>query len=448
MAPPRFADSAPELQDEPHARRRQRWWIQAWLIAGYLVDSGIVAVFAWARAVPPLAWAVYMVAFGALLVLFLVSSRLAASSRVRRDVVDAVTRVLTVWQLLAFTWFYPPLAFYFLALALMLLCFPHRRVRAPALRTAFEWLVIALPAGVVILGLGADAMPPLDDDAGQAATAFAAATLLARGAVLGYWSNELRELAAHFKEQYRTLSENLESEVLARTRELEQRNEELAEINRQLQNIARSVAHDFRQPIITVAGHAGALRRQLPGLDAKHAAQLDRIVAAARQMESICDGMKQLMHVEQAVLQRAEVNVTALVQQLALSQPGARAPAFEAADGMRVRGDPRLVARVMEILLANAWAACVDKPDARVRVFSEPGVGESRIWVEDNGVGFSDDEAPGLFTPFARLHTGADAAGTGVSLAVAERIARRHGGRLTAQGRPGAGARFCLALPD
>lgn len=447
MAPPRFADSAPELQDEPNARRRQRWWIQAWLVAGYLVDSGIVALFAWARAVPPLAWAVYMVAFGALLSVFLVSTRLAASSRVRRDLVDAVTRVVTIWQLLAFTWFYPPLAFYFLGLALMLLCFPHRRVRAPALRTAVEWLVVALPAGMVILGLGADAMPPLGDDAGQAATAFAATTLLARGAVLGYWSNELRGLVAHFKDQYRTLSENLETEVLARTRELEQRNEELAEINRQLQNVARSVAHDFRQPIITVAGHAGALRRQLPGLDARHAAQLDRIVAAARQMELICDGMNQLMQVEQAMLERAEVNVTALVQQLALSQPGAPGPALEVAGGMRVRGDPRLVARVLEVLLANAWAACADRPDARIRVFAEAAEGESRICVEDNGVGFSDDEAAGLFAPFSRLHAGGEATGTGVSLAVAERIARRHGGRLTAQGRPGAGARFCLVLP-
>jgi signal transduction histidine kinase len=446
VAPPRFADSAPELLDEPHARRRQRGWIQAWLVAGYLVDSGIVAVFGWAGAVAPLAWAVYMVAFGALLLLFLVSSRLAASSSASREVVDSAARVVTVWQLLAFSWLYPPLTFYFLALVLMLLCFPHRRVRWPALRTAVEWAVIALPAGAVTLALGADAMPPLDDDAGQAATALAAATILARGAVVGYWSNELRALVAHFKEKYRVLSQNLESEVLARTRELEQRNEELAEINRQLQDIGRSVAHDFRQPIITIAGHAGALRRQLPDLDARHAAQLDRIVAAARQMELICDGMKRLMQVEQAVLSRSEVDVTALVQQLALSQPGAPGPAFEAAPGMRVQGDPRLLAMLLEILLANAWAACAGKTGARVRVFAETADGESCICVEDNGEGFSEAEADALFVPFARLHGGAEP-GTGVSLAVAERIARRHGGRLTAHGRVGAGARFRLALP-
>jgi light-regulated signal transduction histidine kinase (bacteriophytochrome) len=116
---------------------------------------------------------------------------------------------------------------------------------------------------------------------------------------------------------------------------------------------------------------------------------------------------------------------------------------------MRVRADRALVRVVLENLLGNAWKFTARCAEARVRLgqAQTPG-GETACFVADNGAGFDMACAGKLFTAFQRLHAAADFEGTGIGLAIVQRIIHRHGGRVWAEGEPGRGATFSFTLPD
>jgi signal transduction histidine kinase len=97
-------------------------------------------------------------------------------------------------------------------------------------------------------------------------------------------------------------------------------------------------------------------------------------------------------------------------------------------------------------LLANAWKFTQRRGDARIEIGTADGDGEKHFWVRDNGAGFEPDLARRLFLPFQRLHSEAEFEGTGLGLAIVERVIRRHGGRIWAEGAPDQGAVFRFTL--
>jgi signal transduction histidine kinase len=114
-----------------------------------------------------------------------------------------------------------------------------------------------------------------------------------------------------------------------------------------------------------------------------------------------------------------------------------------------VRGDEALLRAVIENLLENAWKFTSRHEHARIELGArrEPS-GAVTYFVRDDGAGFDPAYAQDLFRPFERLHKVSEFPGTGVGLAIVQRIVRRHGGRIWAEGAPPKGATFFFTLAD
>ena len=120
---------------------------------------------------------------------------------------------------------------------------------------------------------------------------------------------------------------------------------------------------------------------------------------------------------------------------------------FVIATGLQVKADVRLIRIALESLLANAWKFTAQHPHARIEfgVLSQSD-GRPAYFVRDDGVGFNMAYADKLFGTFQRLHTQAEFPGNGIGLATVQRIIRRHGGRVWAEGMEGQGATFYFTL--
>jgi light-regulated signal transduction histidine kinase (bacteriophytochrome) len=144
-----------------------------------------------------------------------------------------------------------------------------------------------------------------------------------------------------------------------------------------------------------------------------------------------------------------EVDLTALARtigaELAADEPE-RKVSFAVAENMWVGGDAQLLDVALRNLLGNAWKFTSRVRDAQVTVGVEDGEGERVYFVRDNGAGFDAAYADKLFTPFQRLHGEDEFPGTGVGLATVQRIVRRHGGRVWAEGATGRGATVWFTL--
>lgn len=123
-----------------------------------------------------------------------------------------------------------------------------------------------------------------------------------------------------------------------------------------------------------------------------------------------------------------------------------RSLSFTAAPDLRVHGDPELLRIALGNLLSNAWKFTRRNEAASIELGMTQEQGHIVYFVRDNGVGFDMKYAGKLFVPFQRLHHVEDFEGTGIGLATVQRIIRRHGGTVWAQGQIGAGATFYFTL--
>ncbi len=241
---------------------------------------------------------------------------------------------------------------------------------------------------------------------------------------------------------------------LARHRErleerVRERTAELRTLNRELEAFSYSVSHDLRAPLRAIDGFAQALMEDYAGrLDALARDYVGRIRNGAQRMSALIDDMLQLSRVSRAELHPADVDVTAMageiVDQLAAAEPG-RQVAVEIAPGLRAHADARLLHIVLTNLLDNAWKYTSKTRGAHIALGRQCINGCDAFYVRDNGAGFDPRYAGKLFGAFQRLH-GSEFPGTGVGLATVARIVHRHGGRVWAEGKPGAGATFYLVL--
>ena len=119
----------------------------------------------------------------------------------------------------------------------------------------------------------------------------------------------------------------------------------------------------------------------------------------------------------------------------------------QVAEGVSVQADPRLARQLLEILIGNAWKFSAPARESRIEFGTGEKNGETFYFVRDNGVGFDMAYADKLFSAFHRLHRADEFGGSGVGLAIAQRIVARHGGRIWAESAPGQGATFFFTLP-
>jgi light-regulated signal transduction histidine kinase (bacteriophytochrome) len=179
---------------------------------------------------------------------------------------------------------------------------------------------------------------------------------------------------------------------------------------------------------------------------------LGRIRKASQRMSGLIDDLIQLSRVTRSELRREPVDLSALFREVAAElqeRDSGRAVEVVVEDGIQARGDPRLLRVGLANLAENAFKFTRNQPAARVEFGSRQGDAGGRVYfVRDNGAGFDMAHAAKLFTPFQRLHSLAEFEGTGIGLATWQRIVHRHGGRVWAEGSPGAGATFLFTLGE
>jgi len=254
------------------------------------------------------------------------------------------------------------------------------------------------------------------------------------------------------QEEVAQLNANLEERVRQRTAQLEAANAEL-------EAFAYSIAHDLRSPLTSIDGFSHtleALAGESMGPQGRH--YIGRIRAGVRQMSDLTDAMLSLARLSRVRLRWERVDLAEIargvLQQLQENEPE-RFAAVEVQDRMTVEGDPRLLAQVIANLAGNAWKFSAHKPRTEIRIGTMtargdvPGrgvAGEPVFFVSDRGAGFDMAHASRLFGAFQRLHAHSEFEGTGIGLALVQKIVHRHGGRIWAEAQPGEGATFYFTL--
>jgi signal transduction histidine kinase len=233
-------------------------------------------------------------------------------------------------------------------------------------------------------------------------------------------------------------------------RDLEETNRELEGANSELEAFSYSVSHDLRAPLRSIDGFSQILLEDhAQGLDEEARGYLRRVRDASRRMALLIDDLLDLSRVTRSPLTRQMVDLSALAREIAAeiekSQPDRRVR-FVIADGLAVRGDPRLLRVLLENLLGNAFKFTQKEREATIEFGAVTRDGGVAYYVHDNGVGFDEAYATKLFGAFQRLHGSEDFEGTGIGLATVQRIVRRHGGKVWAEGAVGKGASFFFTL--
>jgi signal transduction histidine kinase len=161
------------------------------------------------------------------------------------------------------------------------------------------------------------------------------------------------------------------------------------------------------------------------------------------------DQLLELGRISRPPLKPEEIDLAALagpiVRGLGSQQPD-RAVAFTAPESIAVKADSNLAKLLLQKLLDNAWKFTEARPDGAVELGSFEKDRNTIYYIRDNGAGFDMNHKDHLFKPFQRLHRTDEFAGNGIGLAIAKRIVERHGGRIWAEGKTGAGATFYFTL--
>jgi PAS domain S-box-containing protein len=247
-------------------------------------------------------------------------------------------------------------------------------------------------------------------------------------------------------DQVRRLNENLEQRVMNRTAELEAANKEL-------EAFSYSVSHDLRAPLRAIDGFSRiVLQEYAAALPTEAREYLQDVRANTQQMGHLVDDLLAFSRLGRQSVNKQRVAPAGLVRQCLeelRDQQAERHVEVLVGELADCWGDVALLKQVWTNLLSNALKYTTRREVAIIEIGSHPGdfPGEQRFFVKDNGVGFDMRYAQKLFGVFQRLHRPEEYEGTGVGLAIVQRIIHRHGGRVWANARPDEGATFHFTLP-
>ena len=239
----------------------------------------------------------------------------------------------------------------------------------------------------------------------------------------------------------RSHAAELETRVLERTAELEA-------VNKELSGFSYSVSHDLRAPLRAVDGYARMLEEDYAArLDEEGRRLLTVIRDSAGRMGQLIDDLLNFSRLGRQPMARQAIDVEALVREVVGEVRGNSRASLETHELPPAPGDRALLKQVWVNLVSNAFKYSAKRDAPRIEIGGEVEGDENIYWVRDNGAGFDMRYAAKLFGVFQRLHSQDDFSGTGVGLAIVQRVVTRHGGRVWAEGKPDAGASFFFSLP-
>ncbi len=249
----------------------------------------------------------------------------------------------------------------------------------------------------------------------------------------------------HAEEELKRYREHLEELIQERTAELEAANKEL-------ESFSYSVSHDLRSPLRSIDGFSRMLLEDYSGkLDEEGRKYIHRVRNASQRMGQLIDDLLSLSRVSRREMRHELVDLSALANTIAADlgdmQPE-RQIEWNIQPGIFAPGDAGLLRILFENLLGNAVKFTGKTEDARIEFGRADHGGEEAYCVRDNGAGFDMTYSDKLFGAFQRLHLQDEFPGTGIGLAIVQRIVNRHGGRIWAEGTLDKGAAFFFTLPS
>lgn len=225
---------------------------------------------------------------------------------------------------------------------------------------------------------------------------------------------------------------------------------ELEVANQELEAFSYTVAHDLRKPLTVINGYCQIIREVCGNsLDADCRDYLQEAYEGTCRMSRLIDSLLNFSRLTHMEPRRESVDLSAIAREVArelrLADP-ARRVTFMIGDGITVNGDATLLRVVLDNLLGNACKFSAVREEAVIEFGLADIGGEQVCFVRDNGPGFDFAQAERLFAPFKRLAGADKCEGFGIGLATVERIIRRHGGKVWAEGEPGKGATFYFTV--
>ena len=220
--------------------------------------------------------------------------------------------------------------------------------------------------------------------------------------------------------------------------------------NERLEQFGYAASHDLKEPLRMVTSYLGLIEnRYADDLDADGEEFITFAVDGAERMREMIDGLLQYSRVDTQGDPLEPVDLNAILDdvltdlQLKIEEADAE---ITVRDLPRVEGDSGQLRQVFQNLLSNAIQYSGDEPP-RVEISAERDEGTWRVSVRDHGIGIDPDDRDRIFQVFKRLHTLDEHAGTGLGLALCQRIVERHGGRIWVDSGPGTGSTFSFTLP-
>ena len=269
----------------------------------------------------------------------------------------------------------------------------------------------------------------------------------------GVFTDEAEQIAAGIASQAATALDNaaLFDERRRAQEALLRSNEELRRANEDLNQFAHSASHDLREPLRTVAIYSQLLKRKLDAaLDSEVAEYLNHILWGAGRMEALVKDLLEYTQASNLSEEPAAVD-SAVALEEALSNLSATTEAagahIEYRELPRVRIAPVRLTQLFQNLIGNAIKYRRDGAP-RVKIDAKKQEGFWLFSVADNGIGIEDAYKEQIFGIFKRLHTSEEYPGTGIGLALCQRIVERAGGRIWVESTPGQGSTFFFTLPS
>ncbi len=247
------------------------------------------------------------------------------------------------------------------------------------------------------------------------------------------------------------LYEELEYRVKERTAELAKTTHELKRSNTELEQFAYVASHDLQEPIYVIQGFVDTIQEQYATvLNEDMSFLLQRIQVAAQRMRNLVEGLLEFSRVGTRAKPFEVVDLNQVIHEilmeleLRIKENNAK---IEVSKLPNVQADRIQMRQLLQNLIGNALKFRRKEISPEIKIDSNSNDQMVEIYVRDNGIGFEKDYAEKIFIPFQRLHTRSEYEGSGIGLAICEKIVARHGGKIFAESTENQGSTFTIQLP-
>ncbi|MCC8361267.1 sensor histidine kinase [Salinimicrobium sediminilitoris] len=263
----------------------------------------------------------------------------------------------------------------------------------------------------------------------------------------------VKDLSIQIEEKERRAAELAEvnKQLAFQIQEKEKKKLELEEVNKELESFSYSVSHDLRTPLRAISGFSEVLIEDYAEhLDEEAQLYFSEIGRNVKKMGDLIDNLLEFSRLSKQDFFRVPVNIEDIIHKLVDEQKELepeRKTTVYVKDLPLIKGDKNMLKQLFFNLISNAFKYSSKREDSVIEIGSYPKGEQQVFYVKDNGAGFDARYYNKLFGVFQRLHSSNEFEGTGVGLAIVQKIVSKHDGEIWAEGKVGEGACFYVSLP-